>query len=290
MRVVFAGTAAFARPSLDRLVDSGHDVALVVTQPDRPAGRGLRPRLSPVKLRATELGLPVYQPDRIRDPTAQTRLLATKPELLVVVAYGQILPPSLITAPSLGTLNVHASLLPRHRGPAPVEWAILGGDAQTGVTTMQMDAGVDTGPILLQRQVEIGPRETAPELEGRLAEAGARLLIETISGIQQGRVKPAPQPAVGATHARRLSSEDGKLDPTTMSSVEIDRRVRALSQRLGTWMMIDGVSLKVLRGHPDGETDDGVAVFTADGRYVIEEVQPPSGRHMSAGAWRRGRR
>jgi methionyl-tRNA formyltransferase len=167
LRIVFAGTAMFAGPTLKQLRESGHDVALVVTQPDRLGGRGMRTLQSAIKLQATEMHLPVFQPERIRTEEAQARIREIGADVMVVVAYGQILPASLIDAPRLGTLNVHASLLPRHRGPAPVEWAILSGDSETGVTIMQMDAGVDTGPILAQERVPIAPDEIAPRLEGR---------------------------------------------------------------------------------------------------------------------------
>ncbi|TME21085.1 MAG: methionyl-tRNA formyltransferase [Chloroflexi bacterium] len=290
MRIVFAGTAAFAGPSLRSLVQAGHDVALVITQPDRVGGRGMKPLSSAVKTLAAELQLPIYQPERIRDEVAQARIRAVGADVMVVVAYGQILPASLIDAPRLGTVNVHGSLLPRHRGPAPVEWAILSGDTETGVTIMQMDAGVDTGPILTQERVAIAPDESAGRLEGMLAALGGQLLVRSLEDYAAGRIRPVPQPAEGATRAPRLSSEDGKLDPATMSAEEMDRKVRALGERIGTWITVKGVELKVFRGHADGQLDEGVAVPTTNGVYVAEEVQPPGGRRMSAAAWLRGRR
>jgi methionyl-tRNA formyltransferase len=209
---------------------------------------------------------------------------------MVVVAYGQILPASLLNAPRLGTLNVHASLLPRHRGAAPIEWSIRSGDTETGVTIMQMDAGVDTGPILAQARLPLAPDATAGPLEGQLANLGARLMVQTLDGLAHGRIMPVPQPAEGATHAPRLQSEDGKLDPATMSAQEIDRRVRALSQRLGCWITLNGTEVKVIRGHLDGVAGDGIEVPTTDGQYVVDEVQPAGGRRMPAAAWARGRR
>lgn len=209
---------------------------------------------------------------------------------MVVVAYGQILPSPLLDSPRLGTLNVHASLLPRHRGAAPIEWSILSGDSQTGVTIMQMDAGVDTGPILAQASVPLGPDATAGPLEDQLANLGAGLMVETLDNLQRGTITPVPQPAEGATRAPRLTSEDGKLKPASMSAQEIDRRVRALSERLGCWITLNGVGVKVIRGHLDGAGGDGIAVSTADGTYVVDEVQPPGGRRMTAAAWARGRR
>jgi methionyl-tRNA formyltransferase len=289
LRIVFAGTAPFAGPTLNQLREAGHDVALVVTQPDRLGGRGMRPLQSPIKRQAMEMQLPVFQPERIRTDEAQARIREVGADIMVVVAYGQILPASLIEAPRLGTLNVHASLLPRHRGPAPVEWAILSGDSETGVTIMQMDAGVDTGPILAQERVPIAPDEIAPRLEGRLANVGGRVLVQTLDGLVDGRVHPNPQPAVGATHAPRLRSEDGKLDPTTMTAEDIDRKVRALVGRVGTWMTLKGVEVKVLRGHRDGGVGGGLPIQTMSGAFVVDEVQPPGGRPMSAAAWARGR-
>jgi len=290
LRIVFAGTATFGQPTLNQLRDAGHEIALVVTQPDRVAGRGLRVLQSGTKLLALKMSLEVFQPERIRDEAAQARIRQVGADVTVVVAYGQILPASLINAPRLGTLNVHASLLPRHRGPAPIEWSILSGDTESGVTIMQMDAGVDTGPILAQARVPLAPDATAGPLEGQLADLGARLMVRTLDDFAAGRVTPVPQPAEGATHAPRLRSEDGKLDPTTMSAQEIDRRVRALSERLGCWITLDGAEVKVFRGHLDGEPADGIGVSTADGVYVVDEVQPPGGRRMPAAAWVRGRR
>jgi len=280
----------FGEPTLNQLREAGHEVALVVTQPDRAAGRGLKLLQSGIKRRALQLDLEVFQPERIRDDAAQSRIRQAGAEVMVVVAYGQILPASLITAPRLGTLNVHASLLPRHRGPAPIEWSILSGDTETGVTIMQMDAGVDTGPILAQARVPLAPDATAGRLEGQLADLGARLMVQTLDDLAGGRIAPVPQPAEGATHAPRLRSEDGKLDPQTMSAQVIDRRVRALSERLGCWITLNGAQVKVIRGHLDGAAPDGIPVATSAGTYVVDEVQASGGRRMPAAAWARGRR
>lgn len=250
----------------------------------------MKPLQSAVKLQATELGLPLFQPERIRNEDAQARIRDLGADVMVVVAYGQILPASLIDTPRLGTLNVHASLLPRHRGPAPIEWAILSGDTETGITIMKMDAGVDTGPILAQERIPIAFDETAPRLEGLLANTGGRLLVRTLDELADGRIQPSPQPTEGATHAPRLRSEDGKLDPGTMSAEEIDRRVRALGERVGTWITLNGAELKVFRGHRDSNVGEGVPVQTTQDVYVIDEVQPAGGRRMSATAWLRGRR
>ena len=204
----------------------------------------MKPLSSAVKTLAAELQLPIYQPERIRDEAAQARIRAVGADVMVVVAYGQILPARLIDAPRLGTVNVHGSLLPRHRGPAPVEWAILSGDTETGVTIMQMDAGVDTGPILTQERVAIAPDESAGGLEGMLAALGGQLLVRSLEDYAAGRIRPVPQPDEGATRAPRLTSEDGKLDPATMSAEEMDRKVRALGERIGTWITVRGSSSK----------------------------------------------
>jgi methionyl-tRNA formyltransferase len=272
------------------LADAGHDLALVVTQPDRLGGRGMKPLPPSIKLQAAERGLPIFQPARIRDEEAQAHIRDLAPDLMVVVAYGQILPASLINLPRLGTLNVHASLLPRYRGPAPIEWAILGGDRETGVTIMQMDAGVDTGPILTQQPVAIGPDDTAGQLEGRLARTGAALLARTVDELEAGRVQPRPQAEEGASHAPRLRADDGKLNPATMPAIDIDRRVRALAERVGCWLTLEGSEVKVFKGHVDAEAGGGLTVPTIDGTYVVDELQAPGGRRMSAAAWARGRR
>jgi methionyl-tRNA formyltransferase len=250
----------------------------------------MRQLQSGIKLQAMEMGLPIFQPERIRTDEAQARVHEVGADLMVVVAYGQILPASLLNAPRLGTLNVHASLLPRHRGAAPIEWSILSGDTETGVTIMQMDAGVDTGPILAQVPVPLAVDATAGPLEGQLANLGARLMARTLDDFANGRITPVPQPAEGATYAPRLTSQDGKLDPATMSAHEIDRRVRALSERLGCWITLNSAEMKVIRGHLDSAAGEGIPVSTADGIYVVDEVQPPGGRRMTAAAWARGRR
>ena len=278
-------------PSLQRLVEAGHEIALVITQPDRPAGRGLRSRRSPVKQAAAALGLDLFQPDRLKDANSLQRLRQVAADLHVVVAYGQILPPELLAVPPMGTLNLHASLLPRHRGAAPIAWAILSGDSETGVTIMQMDAGLDTGPILTQESMPIGPDETTPSLEARLAERGAALLVRTVESLERGAITPRSQPADGATYARRLTSEDGKLDPHAMPASELDRRVRALTPQPGCWITLQGAAIKVLAGHLGKEpAGDGLPIETVDGWFTLDRVQPAGGRPMAGAAWARGRR
>jgi methionyl-tRNA formyltransferase len=247
-------------PSLRALATAGHEIALVLTQPDRP---GHRLKLTPpaVKVAAEELGLPVLQPERIREPEAIERLRAAAPDLIVVVAYGQIIPRSILELPAKGVLNVHASLLPRWRGAAPVAHAILASDEFTGVTIMQMDEQLDHGPVLAYSEpIPIGPREDAARLTERLSEVGARLLVETIAELD--RLEPREQDHERATLAPKLSREDGELD-WNLPAAEIDRRVRAFQPWPGVTLPYHGERLKVLRGHVDGD------------RYVPELVQAP---------------
>jgi methionyl-tRNA formyltransferase len=290
MRIAFIGTAAFAVPALHALARAGHTIPLVVTQPDRPAGRGLKLSPPPVKQAAWDLKLSIFQPARIRDEDAIARLRSERPDAIVVVAYGQILPETLLHLTRLGALNVHASLLPRHRGAAPIQRAILAGDTQTGVTIMQMDAGVDTGPILAVERIAIAERETAAGLEVRLAALGAELLVWALEALVSGAIAPIPQPDAGATYAPKIRPEEGRLR-LDMPAVEIDRRVRALTPDPGCRLTLPQGEIKVLAGHlPAGGGKGGVPLQTADGTYIVEEVQPASGRRMSAEAWLRGRR
>ena len=227
LRAVFLGTSAFAEPVL-RTLHARHDVLAVVTQPDRPAGRGRRPRASRIKRLALELGIPVRQPERIRRRSAWEPLADPAPDVLVVADYGQILSARLLALPRLGAVNVHASLLPELRGAAPAIWAVARGHRRTGVTTMLMDAGLDTGPILLQRETEIGAAETAGELLARLAPLGADLLIETLSGLAARRVTPRPQDDAAATSAPRVRKADAVLD-WELAAPALANRVRAFS-------------------------------------------------------------
>ena len=301
MRIVFLGSGAFAIPSLQALVAAGHEVAAVVTQPDREKGRGRALSPPPVKPVAEALGLPVLQPARIRLPEAQDSLRALAPELQVVVAYGQILPRSVIDTAPRGTINVHSSLLPRYRGAAPIHWAIVNGEPETGVTTMMIDEGLDTGPILLKRATPIGAEETTPELEARLAAIGGTLLVETIDGLARGTVTPVPQDHAAATHAPILRKEDGRIDWSAPAEV-IARRVRGLAPWPGTTTTWAGGDLKILRARPEASgasaepgtilaNDDGLLVACGAGTALrILEVQPASRRPMPAPAFAAGAR
>jgi len=247
-------------PSLRALKRAGHQIQLVITQPDRPAGRGMKLTAPPVKMAAEKLGLEVYQPVRIRDAEPAKRLQRLKPDLMVVVAYGQIIPKAVLSIPRLGVVNVHASLLPRHRGAAPVARAILAGDGETGVTIMRMDEKLDHGPILATHVTQIGEHEDAADLTARLAELGADLLVQTVERIDE--IKEVEQEHARATIAARLSREDGELE-WSLGASEIDRRVRALQPWPGVTLPTNRGRIKVLKGHVEGD------------RYVLDVVQLP---------------
>ena len=245
MRVVFLGTPSFAVPTLERIVAAGHEVLEVVTQPDRPKGRGRQMALSPVKEAALGLGLPVYQPERVRRPEAVEHFRAVRPDVMVVVGYGQIIPQAVIDIPPRGIINVHASLLPKYRGAAPVQWALANGETRTGVTTMQIDAGLDTGDILLQAETNIGPEETAPELATRLALMGADLLAETLMRNPPRRRQDGAQ----ATYAPILKKEDGRID-WMLPAQHVHNRVRGLQPWPGAYTYFRGHQLHIWKSHP----------------------------------------
>ncbi|MCC6187608.1 MAG: methionyl-tRNA formyltransferase [Anaerolineales bacterium] len=297
------GTPDFAVPTLTALIQH-YSVVGVVTQPDRPAGRGRQLVAPPVKGVALSAGVPVIQPHRLREPQALAQVQAWAPELIVVAAFGQILRPAVLTLPQHGCVNVHASLLPRHRGATPIAAALLAGDAETGVTLMRMDPGLDTGPILAQRTTPIQPDDTTPTLSARIAAVGAELLIEALPAYLAGQLLPRPQDEALATYAPQLKKEDGRLD-FTRPAAELARRVRALTPWPGAfalWPGPDGGArqLKVLRAAVLAEhsaeagqviaTPRGPAVGTGSGTLLLIEVQP-SGKHpMPAADFARGAR
>ncbi|HOK78540.1 MAG TPA: methionyl-tRNA formyltransferase [Verrucomicrobiota bacterium] len=305
LRCLFFGTAPLACPSLAALVqNSAFSVLGVVTQPDRPQGRQLKLRPSPVKELAIRCGLPVWQPEKCRDPHFIDTVRSAKPDVIVVAAYGQILPPALLEIPTYGCVNVHASLLPRHRGAAPIQWALLEGDQKTGVTIMLMDAGLDTGPILSQGETPILDSDDALTLHDRLAEMGALLLVQTLPEYVAGRIKPRPQPAEGATHARKITKEDGRIQ-WQQPAVSIWRRVRALVPWPGTYTYTSATPkpllLKVWRANVSPEVSgppgtvlvvgrDGILVACGADGLCITELQIEGGRRMSAAEFIAGRR
>jgi len=250
MNLVFAGTPRFAAPTLEKLVEAGFDVRLVVTQPDRPRGRGMELTPSPVKESAIKLGIPVSQPDKIKhNAEFQAELTALQPEAIIVVGYGRIIPLWMIDLPKLGNLNVHASLLPKYRGAAPVQWAIAQGETVTGVTTMRIDAGLDTGPILLQRELAITAHDTAETIAPRLAALGAELMIETLRGLQAGTVRPRSQDHEQATLAPMLKKEDGQIE-FRRSATEIWNRLRGFQPWPGAFTSFRGKNLQVWMARP----------------------------------------
>jgi methionyl-tRNA formyltransferase len=248
MRLVFLGTPAFAVPTLERMVEAGHEVPLVVTQPDRPRGRGQNAAAPPVKEAALRMGLDVYQPERIRRPEAVERLRGLAADGMVVVGYGQIIPQVVIDLAPLGIINVHASLLPKYRGAGPIQWAIINGEARTGVTTMRIDAGLDTGDMLLKAETELGPDENAIDLGKRLAAMGARLLVETIAGLAAGTVVPEKQDPALATLAPLLKKEDGAID-WNQGAQAIHNRVRGLQPWPGAYTTFRGQTLHIWQSH-----------------------------------------
>jgi methionyl-tRNA formyltransferase len=296
-KIVFMGSPDFALRTLQSLHEN-YPLVGVVTQPDRAAGRGRELKPPPVKTLALELGIPVIQPEKLRHPEALEQLHAWSPDVIVVAAFGQILRQDVLDLPQFGCINVHASLLPRWRGAAPINAAILHGDEETGVTIMRMDAGLDTGPILSQRAVRIEPDETAGSLFGKLSTLGADLLLDTLPGYLAGEIVPRPQLDEGATYAPMLKKEEGRLD-FSRPARELERKVRAFNPWPGTYFDWDGTLLKVHRaGSIPGKKREGErvihnglpAVGTAEGLLVLEEVQPAGKKSMPGKAFLVGAR
>ena len=291
MRVVFMGTPDFSVPVLDALIEAGHEIACVYCQPPRPAGRGKKDRPSPVQRRAEALGLPVRHPESLKSPEAQAEFAALGADVGVVVAYGLILPQAVLDAPLHGCLNIHASLLPRWRGAAPIQRAIMAGDAQTGVCIMQMEAGLDTGPVLLRKVVEIAPEETAGDLHDRLSALGASAIVEALDRL--GSLTPGPQPEVGVTYAQKIDKAEARID-WGADAAEVDRIVRGLSPFPGAWTMAGGKRVKILgtrvvegSGTPGTILDDAT-VACGTGAVTLNRVQPEGKSPMSAEEWLRG--
>jgi methionyl-tRNA formyltransferase len=299
-RIVFMGTPPFAVPTLNVLAEA-HQVAGVVTQPDRPAGRGRGMGQSAVKRAALELGLPTFQPPSLRTGEALAQLASWAPDVIVVAAFGQLLAQDVLDLPPFGCLNVHASLLPRWRGAAPVAAAILAGDDVTGVTIMQLDAGLDTGPLLALRETAILTDDTRATLSGRLSYLGAQLLAETLPAYLAGELEPQPQAESEATLADRLRKDEGELD-WSRSAAELDRRIRAFAPWPGTFTTWHGRRLNVLEAEPVPdwpgsappgtvvEVGTGAAVATGEGALRLQRVQLAGKRAMEIGAFLRGQR
>ncbi len=297
MRIAYAGTPEFAVPALRALVESRHEVVGVLTQPDRPKGRGRQLAASPVKQAAQSHGIPVSQPSSLRTDGERAELVSWRPDVLVVVAYGLILPRVVLDLPRFGCVNIHASLLPRWRGAAPIQRAVLAGDRETGVTIMQMDAGLDTGPMLDQTAVTIGPQESAGSLHDRLSVLGAPALLRVLDDIERGAVRARPQPTEGMTYAAKIEKEEARID-WGLGAEEIARKVRAFNPSPIAETIFKGEQLRVYRAHvvahtaaPDADgplhphpgtvlatTADGVVVACGLGHLVLTEVQRPGRR------------
>ena len=291
------GSPDFSLSAL-RALASHYQVVGVVTQPDRASGRGRELKAPPVKLLAQELNIPVIQPQKLREPEAMQQLQSWNPELIVVAAFGQILRKEVLELPQYGCINIHASLLPRWRGAAPINAAVLAGDEETGVTIMKMDVGLDTGPMLSMRKIRIAPDDTAGSLLQALSTLGADLLIETLPAYIAGNLIPQPQPAEGATYAPMLKKEDGLLD-FNHPAVDLERRVRAMNPWPGAWFQWHGAPLKVHKAHVEqGQAEAGKrlieqnqpAVGTGSELLILDEVQPPGKKSMSGKAFLSGAR
>jgi len=299
MKIVFWGTPDFAVPPLRALDEEGFEVVAVVTQPDRPAGRGRESRPSPVKELAQELGVPILQPERPSDPGFVRELRALDPDISVVVAYGQILKPNVLNLPKRGSINIHASLLPELRGAAPVQWAIIRGHDRSGVSIMQMEEGLDTGPVLYRVVEPIRPDESAAELALRLSEVGAEALVEVLALLEGDAVSEEPQDHDRATYAPKLSREDARID-WQRPAEEIARRIRGFDDVPGAWSELNGATVKLFRpavepreGTPgtviEASSSEGVVIAAGTGAVRIREVQTPGKRRMEAADWVRGR-
>ncbi len=296
LRLVFMGTPDFAVPALRSLLGAGHEVVAVYCQPPRPAGRGHAERRAPVHDDAAARGLNVLTPADLKDEAVQSAFAETDADAAVVAAYGLILPPAMLAAPRLGCLNVHASLLPRWRGAAPIQRAILAGDSETGVTIMAMDEGLDTGDIVLAEKVPIANTATAGELHDRLAALGAGLVVKALAGLDGGTVEPHPQPDVGACYAAKITRADGRLDWRQDAAV-LERRVRALSPAPGAWFEHEGARIKVLAAEiaengagaaPGHVIDDRLSVACGDGALRPTRLQRQGRGVMAADEFLRG--
>ncbi|MGE0745945.1 MAG: methionyl-tRNA formyltransferase [Rhodospirillales bacterium] len=296
LRLAFMGTPDFAVPALAALVDAGHDVAAAYSQPPRPAGRGMKPAPSPVHRFAEDRGIPVRTPATLKDPAEQAAFAALGLDAAVVAAYGLILPPPVLAAPRLGCLNIHASLLPRWRGAAPIQRAILAGDAETGVTIMQMDAGLDTGPMLLAEAAPIAPDTTGASLHDALAALGARMIVVALDRLAAGALPATPQPAAGATYARKLDRAEARID-WSQPATAVERQVRAFDPWPGTWFEHAGERIRVLAAAladgragaaPGTVLDDRLAVACGDGAVRILRLQRQGKAALVAEAFLRG--
>ena len=300
MKIIYMGTPDFAVAPLRALLRAGHEIQTVISQPDRPAGRKMELRPTAVKAAALEAGLPVWQPEKIRDPACMEKLRSLSPDLIVVTAYGQLLPADILRLPRYGCLNVHASLLPAYRGAAPIQWAVINGDRVSGVSIMQMDEGLDTGAILARQEVVLAEDETGGSLFDRLSAAGAALLAETVEKLPGGTLQAVPQPAESTTaYARMLTKADGELD-WTGEAAQLECRIRGLDPWPAAYTALGGRKMKVWKASvktedsamPPGcvtETgESGILVQTGRGQLLLTEIQPEGKKRMRAANYLRG--
>jgi methionyl-tRNA formyltransferase len=292
VKLIFAGTPGFAAAALQALVSAGHEIVLVLTQPDRPSGRGMKLTPGPVKALAGSLGVALRQPVSLRDPAEQAALRSAGAEVMVVAAYGLILPPAVLEIPCSGCLNIHASLLPRWRGAAPIQRAILAGDTQTGITIMQMDAGLDTGDMLLTESIPIGPADTAGTLQDKLARVGAGAIVRTLELLAAGRLEGQPQDAAGASYAPKIGKQEAALD-WSESALQLERAVRAFNPSPGAVATLDETPIKIWQAAPiadamgsPGEVmrvgREGILVGCGEGALRLEVLQRPGGKRLGA--------
>ena len=298
MKIIFMGTPDFAVPTLRALYDEGHEIAAVFTQPDKAVGRKQIITPPPVKSAALELGLSVFQPNSLRDEAIEELLKALAPEVIVVVAYGKILPEAILNIPKFGCINGHASLLPRHRGASPIQWSIVSGDKETGVTTMLMEKGLDTGDMLLKESVVIGENETGEELHDRLSDISARLMVKTLKAIKEGSIIPEKQDDSLSTYAPIITREMGYLD-FTRSAAELHNLIRGFYSWPAAYFMLDSKRVKVLSSALSGKTTECAGtVLESDDRLVIAcgegsalellEIQPEGSKRMTAADYLKG--
>ena len=294
MKIVFMGTPDFAVPTLEALYQSRHEVAAVVTQPDKPKGRGKAMAMPPVKEKALEYGIPVYQPVRVRkDEAFFEELTKIQPDVIVVIAFGQILPERILNLPKYGCINIHASLLPKYRGAAPIQWAVINGDEVSGVTTMQMDVGLDTGDMLHKLSCPIAAQDTSASLYDKLAELGPQGLLETLTQLADGSTQPEVQDEALVTYAEKLSKEEARID-WSLSAAQLERCIRAFNPWPMSWLEIDEQPVKVWQASVIAETSgaepgtivaagkQGIQVATGNGILNLESLQPAGKKAMSA--------
>ncbi|MDD7738734.1 MAG: methionyl-tRNA formyltransferase [Fusicatenibacter sp.] len=312
MKVVFMGTPDFSVGTLKAIADAGYEITGVITQPDKPKGRGKQIQQTPVKEAALALGLPVYQPSRVRSMEAIDTIRQMKPDVIVVVAFGQIIPKEILELPPLGCINVHASLLPAYRGAAPIQWAVINGEPKSGVTIMKMDEGLDTGDMLAKTEIPLEMDETGGSLFDKLSESGAKLLVDTLPLLAEGKITPEPQPEESTTeYARMIRKEDGHID-WTKSAVEIERLIRGMDPWPSAYTTLDGKILKIWKARvvamPGGDLfsklpgqdpkksagkiwvadESGIHVKTGDGILIIEELQLAGKKRMKTADFLRG--